>query len=52
LCKDGAKLHPDQQVREYTLQHYAVFWDRKEMRRLQRDPETGRMPEACEAYRF
>ncbi len=52
LSKEGAALHPDQAVREYTLASYAFYWEKQRMLRLQRDPQTGNMPEAEEVYQF
>ncbi len=52
LSKEGDRLHPNQTVEEYTLTTYAICWEKKHMRRVQRDPQTGRMPSEEERFQF
>jgi hypothetical protein len=52
LNKDGAKMHPDQPVIEYTLITHASLIDQKKYIRWQRDPKTLKMPEKAEEFQF
>jgi len=52
LSKEGAKLHRQQSVNEYTLITHLSLLDKGQYIRWQRDPKTLKMPKNPETYQF